>query len=410
MRGAESVSPERGVRGSASFFADSRWESRQQDSAIRAVGAQGCEALVERKQPVEEEISIKTIQGPGLFIAQFIGEKPPFNSLDGMAGWAAGLGFRALQLPTNDRRFCDLRLAAESQSYCDDLRGTLACHGLVVSELSTHLQGQLVAVHPAYDDLFAGFAPAELTSGPARREWAIAQMRMAAAASRNLGLTAHATFSGALLWPFFYPWPRRPAGLVEEGFRELAKRWLPILDAFEEAGVDVCFELHPGEDLHDGVTFERFLAATGNHARARILYDPSHLLLQQMDYLAFLDAYHPYVRAFHVKDAEYRPNGRSGVYGGYQGWVERAGRFRTAGTGQVDFPSIFSKLAQYDYPGWAVLEWEDCLQRSEDGARLGAAFVDAQIIKVTDRAFDDFAGTGGDIETLHRLLGIPRAK
>jgi sugar phosphate isomerase/epimerase len=349
---------------------------------------------------------IKTIQGPALFIAQFIGQEPPFDSLAGIAAWAAGLGFRALQLPTNDARFCDLRLAAESQGYCDELRGTLAEHELVISELSTHLQGQLVAVHPAYDALFAGFAPAQLTTESARRKWAMDQLRLAAAASRNLGLTAHATFSGALLWPFFYPWPQRPAGLVEEGFAELARRWVPILDAFDEAGVDVCFELHPGEDLHDGVTFERFLEATGNHARAKILYDPSHLLLQQMDYVAFLDVYHPYVRAFHVKDAEYRANGRSGVYGGYQGWVERPGRFRTAGTGQVDFPAIFSKLAQYDYPGWAVLEWEDCLQCSEDGARLGAEFIAQQTIQVTDRAFDDFAGSASDAETLRGLLGL----
>lgn len=349
---------------------------------------------------------IKTIQGPALFLAQFVGEQPPFNTLPSIAAWAAGLGFRALQLPTTDPSLFNLALAAESQTYCDEVCGTLAAHGLVVSELSTHLQGQLVAVHPSYDHLFSGFAPAALATGAARQEWAVSQLLLAARASQRLGLNAHATFSGALLWPFFYPWPQRPAGLVEEGFAELSRRWLPILDAFDEAGVDVCFELHPGEDLHDGITFERFFAVTGEHPRAKILYDPSHLLLQQLDYLAFLDIYHPYVRAFHVKDAEYRPNGRSGVYGGYQGWVERPGRFRTAGTGQVDFPAIFSKLAQYDYPGWAVLEWEDCLQDSEDGARFGAAFIERQIIHVTSRAFDDFVGSTPDRHALRGLLGL----
>jgi len=279
--------------------------------------------------------------------------------------------------------------------------------GLVVSELSTHLQGQLVAVHPAYDSLFDGFAPAHVKGNePARREWAIDQLKLAAKASKNLGLNAHATFSGALAWPYFYPWPQRPAGLVEEAFAELAKRWLPIFDAFEEAGVDVCFELHPGEDLHDGVTFERFLGLTGNHRRCRMLFDPSHYVLQQLDYLQFIDHYHELIRMFHVKDAEFLRNGKSGVYGGYQGWLERPGRFRSLGDGQVDFGCIFSKLAQYDYPGWAVLEWEDCLKNGEDGAREGAAFIANHIVRVTERAFDDFAGSGIDAEQNRKILGL----
>ncbi len=349
---------------------------------------------------------MRTIQGPALFLAQFIDDKPPFSTLDSICGWAAGLGFRAVQIPTTDPRLFNLQLAAESASYCDDLQADVSRHGLVISELSTHLQGQLIAVHPAYDALFAGFAPAELATEPARRAWAIEQLKLAATASRRLGLTAHATFSGAFAWPYMYPWPQRPAGLVDEAFAELGRRWLPILNAYDEAGVDLCFELHPGEDLHDGLTFERFLAATGNHPRAKILYDPSHMLLQGMDYLAFLDIYHPYVRAFHVKDAEFRPSGRSGVYGGYAGWVERPGRFRTAGTGQIDFGAIFAKLAQYDYSGWAVLEWEDPLQNSEDGARLGARFIEKHILRVTDRAFDNFAGSAQSREALRGIIGI----
>ena len=276
----------------------------------------------------------------------------------------------------------------------------------MISELSTHLQGQLVAVHPAYAELFAGFAPVALTTERARRSWAVEQLGWAAQASAHLGLTAHATFSGALAWPYVYPWPQRPAGLVEEAFAELGRRWLPILDRFDRAGVDLCFELHPGEDLHDGLTFERFLEVTGEHARAKVLYDPSHMVLQQMDYLAFLDLYHPYVRAFHVKDAEYRATGRAGVYGGYAGWIERPGRFRTAGMGQVEFGAIFAKLAQYNYPGWAVLEWEDPLQCAEDGARMGARLIAEQIVRVTDRAFDDFAAAPRDAGMVRRVLGL----
>jgi len=335
-----------------------------------------------------------TLKGPGIFLAQFAGDEPPFNSLETIAEWAASLGYKGIQIPTTDERLFDLAEAARSKDYCDDITGMLSEHGLRVTELSTHLQGQLVAVHPAYDQYFDGFAPAAVRGRPAeRQQWAVDQLKLAARASRNFGLTAHATFSGALAWHLFYPWPQRPKNLVAETFAELGKRWRPILDAFDEAGTDVCFELHPGEDLHDGVTFERFLDAVGEHRRANILYDPSHFVLQQLDYLAFIDIYHERIRAFHVKDAEYHSNGRSGVYGGYQDWIDRPGRFRSLGDGQIDFRRVFSKFAQYDYPGWAVLEWECCLKHPEDGAREGAAFIRDHIIRVTDRAFDDFAKT-----------------
>jgi sugar phosphate isomerase/epimerase len=352
---------------------------------------------------------MRTLKGPAIFLAQFAGDEPPFSSLRDIARWAGGLGFKGVQIPSWDGRLFDLRRAAESQGYCDEVRGILAEAGVEVTELSTHLQGQLVAVHPAYDEAFDGFAPPEVRGRPAARQaWAVEQLRLAAKASRNLGLDAHATFSGALAWPFVYPWPQRPAGLVETAFAELATRWRPILDAFEEQGVDVCYEIHPGEDLHDGATFERFLDAVGNHARCNILYDPSHFVLQALDHLAFIDIYHPRIRMFHAKDAEFRPSGRVGVYGGYLPWVDRAGRFRSLGDGQVDFPAVFSKLAQYDFKGWAVLEWECCLKHPEDGAREGAVFIRDHIIRVTEKAFDDFAASGTDEAANRRKLGIGR--
>ncbi|KPF90156.1 sugar phosphate isomerase/epimerase [Novosphingobium sp. AAP93] len=350
---------------------------------------------------------MKTILGPGIFLAQFAGDAAPFNSLPAIADYMAGLGYKGLQIPSWDARLFNLDLAAESQTYCDEIKGMLADKGLAITELSTHLQGQLVAVHPAFDAQFDGFAPAELHGKPkARQEWAVQQVKNAAVASRRLGLTAHATFSGALAWPYFYPWPARPAGLVEDAFAELAKRWKPILDVFEDNGVDAAYEIHPGEDLHDGVTFERFLEAVGNHPRANILYDPSHFVLQCLDYLQFIDIYHERIKCFHVKDAEFRPNGRSGVYGGYQGWVDRPGRFRSLGDGQVDFGGIFSKMAANDFAGWAVLEWECALKHPEVGAAEGAPFIDRHIIKVTEHAFDDFAAGGADRALNRRIMGI----
>lgn len=348
-----------------------------------------------------------TIQGPAIFLAQFMGDEAPFNSLDGICKYMADLGYKGVQIPTWDARLIDLEKAAESKTYCDELKGKVGEHGLTITELASHLQGQLVAVHPAYQKMYEGFAPKEVAgNAKATQEWATQQMKLNAKASRNLGIDAHPSFSGALLWPYVYPWPQRPAGLAEDAFAELGKRWTPILDVFDECGVDVGYELHPGEDVMDGTSFERFVEACGGHSRAQINYDPSHFVLQALDYLEFIDIYHERICAFHVKDAEFNPTGRQGVYSGYSGWADRAGRFRSLGDGQVDFKAIFSKLSQYNYDGWAVLEWECAIKSSAQGAAEGAPFISEHIIEVTERAFDDFADAGTDAETNRKILGL----
>jgi sugar phosphate isomerase/epimerase len=350
---------------------------------------------------------MRTIKGPAIFLAQFAGDSAPFNSLDSIARWVSDLGYKGVQIPSWDARLFDLKKAAQSKVYCEEIKGTLAQYGLEITELSTHLQGQLVAVHPAYDEGFDGFAAPEVRGNPAlRQQWAVQQMLLAAQASANLGLTAHVTFSGALAWPYLYSWPPRPAGLIDTAFDELARRWRPILDAFDHAGVDVCYEIHPGEDLHDGVSYDMFLDRLQGHRRACLLFDPSHFVLQQLNYLEYIDFYHDRIKIFHVKDAEFNPTGKQGVYGGFQSWVNRAGRFRSLGDGQVNFSAIFSKLTAYDYPGWAVLEWECCLKHPHDGAREGASFIRDHIIRVADRAFDDFAGSGADTAANKKMLGI----
>lgn len=350
---------------------------------------------------------MKTIKGPAVFLAQFVHDEEPFHSLESICKWAADLGYKGVQIPTWEPSLIDLDKVAESKTYADEYRGRVEETGVVITELSTHLQGQLVAVHPAYDAMFDGFAPEALRGKPKERTaWAVETVKKAAKASRNLGLKVHASFTGALLWHTHYPWPQRPAGLVEEGFAELGRRWTPILDEFDRNGVDICYEVHAGEDVHDGVTYERFLEATGNHARNRLLFDPSHFVLQQMDYLQFIDIYHEKIGMFHVKDAEFHPSGRSGVYGGFQSWVDRPGRFRSLGDGQVDFRGVFSKLSQYGYDGWAVLEWECCIKSPEQGAAEGAPFIREHIIEVTDRAFDDFAATAPDKELNRHILGL----
>ena len=347
------------------------------------------------------------IKGPGIFLAQFAGDAAPFNSLENITKWAAGLGYKGVQIPTFDARLFDLEKAATSDTYCDEVRGICADAGVEITELSTHLQGQLVAVNPAYNEAFDAFAPAAVHGNPAARtEWAIDQMKKAAVASRKLGLKHTVSFTGSLAFPFLYPWPQRPAGLIEEAFAELGRRWTPILDHYKDNDQDIGFEIHPGEDVFDGATFEMFVDACGGHEAAMINYDPSHFLLQQLDYLAFIDIYHDRINAFHVKDAEFNPDGRQGVYSGYQSWINRAGRFRSLGDGQVDFAGIFSKLIQHGYDSWAVMEWECCIKSPQQGAAEGAPFIASHMIDVTEVAFDDFAGGERDDAQIKRMLGL----
>lgn len=348
---------------------------------------------------------MENIKGPAIFLAQFLSKEPPFNTLENITHWAKSLGYKGVQIPANEKNVIDIDIAAESKVYCDELKGK--CNNLEITEIATHLFGQLIAVHPAYDELFDVFTEPEYRNNSVERQkWAVQKMQKSIKASANLGLKVLPTFSGALMWHLMYPWPQRPAGLVKQGFDELAKLWQPVLDTAEEYGIDLAYEIHPGEDLHDGITFERFLTATGNHKRVKILYDPSHFVLQCMDYIEYIKIYAPYIKAFHVKDAEFNPSGKTGVYGGYSSWIERAGRFRSLGDGQVDFKKVFTTLSENNFNSWAVMEWECCIKDQEQGAREGAPFINSMIIQTAKRTFDDFAGGESDENKNKRILGI----
>ena len=348
---------------------------------------------------------MRKIKGPGIFLAQFLRDEQPYNSLENIGKLVANLGYKGVQIPTWDSRVIDLDKAAESKAYCDDLKGKLKDTGLEITELSAHLQGQVLAIHPAYEIAFQPFYPQGLKDKE-RAEWATGELKKAVMASVNLGLSSVPVLSGGFAWHMIYPWPQRPKGLIDEAFKELHKRWKPVLDLAKENGIAISYELHPGSDIFDGATFEMFLDVSDNHPAACLCYDPSHFLLQQLDYLEFIQLYGERIKSFHVKDAEFRPSGRVGVYGGYQSWAKRAGRFRSLGDGQVDFTRVFTLLTEVGYAGWAVLEWECCVKSPEQGAREGASFIADHIIEATEVAFDDFAGGKTDVERNRKILGL----
>ena len=344
---------------------------------------------------------MKTMQGAGDLPGAVRGRSRRRSTTSGIAGWAAGLGYKGMQIPTWDGRLIDLKKAAASKAYCDEIKGICREAGVEITELSTHLQGQLVAVHPAYDEAFDGFAAPEVRGNPkARQAWAVDQVKGGARPRAISASSVMRPSPARSAWPFMYPWPQRPAGLVETAFDELAKRWRPILDASTRPASTSATRSIPARTCIDGVTFEMFLEAMrpspalpASTTIRRTSCCSSSTISSSSTSITSASS------AFHVKDAEFNPTGRQGVYGGYQPWVKRAGRFRSLGDGQVDFAGIFSKLAEYDYDGWAVLEWECCLKHPEQGAAEGAPFIAGHIIRVTEQGLRRFRrgrhGRGG---------------
>ena len=345
------------------------------------------------------------IKGPAIFLAQFMRDEVPYDTMENIGKWVAGLGYKGVQIPGWDDRVIDLGKAAESKTYCDEFKGTLNEMGLEATEVAGYLAGQVLAVHPAYEVMFEAFHPPGLR-GTERTAWATGELTKCIHASVNMGLDVIPVLSGGFAWHTVYPWPQRPDGIIEEAFKELAARWLPLLDLAHDNGQVFAYELHPGSDIYDGATYEMFLDYTDDHPAACLNYDPSHFLLQQLDYIDFIRLYSERIKGFHVKDAEFRPTGRGGVYGGYQSWAGRAGRFRSLGDGQVDFTQVFTLLTEAGYDSWAVLEWECCVKSPEQGAAEGAPFIAKHIIETTDVAFDDFAGGETDTARNRDILGL----
>ncbi|OGV54419.1 MAG: AP endonuclease [Lentisphaerae bacterium GWF2_44_16] len=292
-----------------------------------------------------------------------------------LAEKAASWGYDGLELACWGDHF-DVKQGAESKDYCKKHLEKLAKKGIKVWAISNHLAGQLVCdLNDSRSDMFA---PKELAGNPeAKREWAIEQMKLSAKAAANLGVKVVNGFTGSSIWHYLYSFPPVSAQMVEDGFKQFAKLWNPILDVFRDCGVKFALEVHPTEIAYDIVTAKRALEAIGKRPEFGFNFDPSHLLWQMIDPVKFIREFPDRIYHVHMKDAAVTLDGRSGILSSHLNFGE-AGRgwdFRSLGHGQVDFEGIIRELNAIGYSGPLSVEWEDCGMEREYGAKEACEFV-----------------------------------
>jgi sugar phosphate isomerase/epimerase len=372
---------------------------------------------------MSEKPQASTIKGPAIFLAQGYG-KPGWSTLAECAKTAGSLGYKGMQVQLWKGGPIDLNNAATSAEYCQEQQGIATEAGCPIVELANHCDTQLVVCGQAYFPLHKGLAPEALRGSPSDvAEWALGRAKKSASAARNFGFDTVAAFSGTSIFHTVYPWPQRPAGLVEAAMNHLASSWMPAFDHAKELGVKYCFELHPGEDLMDGTTFEMFLQYVKDHVACCILLDLSHFALAAMAkkaMLAYIKKFKDRIKMMHVKDGEFFSNENGGVYGGYLPWHKRQGRFRSLGDGQIDYQAVFDLVGrELGLDLCSTVEWEDCAGKGwKQGVREGVDYVNAWTNQTQepqqtsaeaheDGAFDDFAATDCDAVLIGELLGIP---
>ncbi len=295
--------------------------------------------------------------------------------LETIAQKASQWGYDGLELACWGDHF-NVQKALKEDGYCQSRHDLLAKHGLKVWAISNHLAGQLVLdVNDARTD---DWVPAELRGKHTdKNTWAIQEMKDTARAARKLGVDVVAGFTGSSIWPLVYSFPPVSDAQIQAGFDLLAERFNPILDVFGENGVKFALEVHPGEIAFDLYSAERALEALNHRPEFGFNYDPSHLIWQFVDPVAFLREFPNRIYHVHVKDAARTLDGKTGVLGSHLnfGDARRGWDFRSPGRGQVDFDAIARTLNAIGYAGPLSVEWEDPGFDREYGAAEAAKFV-----------------------------------
>ncbi len=308
-----------------------------------------------------------------------------------LAPKVASWGYDGIELACWGDHF-DVVQATETDGYVQGQQDLLAEHGLSVWAISNHLVGQ--AVCDQIDERHRTILPERVWGdGDAEgvRERAAQDMKRTAAAAQLLGVPVVNGFTGSLIWGAAYAFPPHTPGLVEAGFDDFARRWLPILDDFAACGVLFALEVHPTEIAFDTASADRAVTALDGHAAFGFNYDPSHLAYQGVDYVGFIQEHASRIHHVHMKDVwwAHRP-GRSGVFGGHLsfGDAQRGWDFRSIGRGRVDFEEILRALNRIGYRGPLSIEWEDSGMDREHGAQEACERLRQLTFPPSQTAFD----------------------
>jgi sugar phosphate isomerase/epimerase len=332
--------------------------------------------------------------------------------LEDLCRKARAFGYDGLELACWGDHF-EVDRALEDSGYVRRHWDLLQAYGLSCFAISNHLVGQCVC--DAIDARHRAILPDRIW-GDGQPEGvrfrAAAEMKSTARAARKFfdaappsvrdvlkrtGRTVVVGFTGSPIWPLAYAFPPVRPEQIEDGYRDFARRWGDVLEAFDVAGVSFALEVHPTEIAFDVVTARRALAAVGGHRRFGFNFDPSHFGYQGVDYLGFLREFGDRVWNVHVKDAWWSDVPTpAGVFGGHLdfGAGGRAWDFRSPGRGRIDFEGIVRELGRAGYEGPLTVEWEDPMMDREHGAQEAAAFVRALDFPRSGRAFDAAFGRG----------------
>jgi sugar phosphate isomerase/epimerase len=305
-----------------------------------------------------------------------------------LAPKAAEFGYDGLELACwGDHMEVDK--AAKSVDYCNKKKALLEEHGLQCWAISHHLAGQLVC--DLLDARHNGFAPADIAGDFKKmRAWAIETMKNAAHAAKNMGVDVVCGFTGSPIWHLIYSFPPVDPSMIDDGFKQFADAWNPILDVYDECGVKFALEVHPTEIAFDLVSAERTLEAIGGREAFGFNFDPSHLQWQGVDPAVFIRSFPDRIYHVHMKDCAVTLNGREGILSSYLnfGEADRGWDFRSLGRGDVDFEAVVRELNRIGYQGPLSVEWEDSGMDREHGATEAADFVRSVDFPPSAIAFD----------------------
>lgn len=311
-------------------------------------------------------------------------------SLDVMGRKAREFGYDGLELACWGDHF-EVDKAAADSGYCKGRRDLLEKHDLQVFAISNHLVGQ--AVCDNIDGRHKAILPPRIWGDgnpEAVNRRATEEMKNTARAAQKLGVSVVNGFTGSGIWHLLYSFPPVPQQMIDDGFKQFAQRWNPILDVFGECGVKFALEVHPTEIAFDLYTAQRALEALDHREEFGFNFDPSHLLWQGVDPVEFIRAFPDRIFHVHVKDAITLLNGRTGILASHLNFGDprRGWDFRSPGRGTVNFEEIVRALNQASYAGPLSVEWEDCGMDREHGAREACEFVKKLDFTPSNLAFD----------------------